>query len=80
MEATHILLIDPLLNPAAEQQALGRVHRIGQTRRTTVHKFLVRATVEEKMHNILGDTSVNQVLSDVESPLTIGDLANLFQT
>ncbi|PSN49431.1 hypothetical protein C0J52_06590 [Blattella germanica] len=32
IEATHVLLIEPILNPADELQAVGRVHRIGQTR------------------------------------------------
>ena len=31
-EATHVILCEPALNPAAEQQAVGRIHRMGQTR------------------------------------------------
>jgi E3 ubiquitin-protein ligase SHPRH len=53
VEASHVLLIEPILNPAQELQAIGRVHRIGQTKPTTVHRFLIRSTIEERMHQML---------------------------
>ena len=41
LEAQHVVLVEPLLNPAAEAQAISRVHRIGQENRTLVHRFIV---------------------------------------
>lgn len=41
LEAQHVILVEPLLNPAAEAQAISRVHRIGQQNKTFVHRFIV---------------------------------------
>ncbi|CAI0457305.1 unnamed protein product, partial [Linum tenue] len=52
LEAQHVVLVEPLLNPAAEAQAISRVHRIGQEKRTLVHRFIVKNTVEESIHKL----------------------------
>ena len=45
--ADHVFLLDPWWNPAVEQQAADRAHRIGQTRPVVVHRIVARETVEE---------------------------------
>lgn len=47
--ASHVFLLEPALDPAVEQQAVGRVHRIGQTRPVVVYRLLVEGTVEERI-------------------------------
>jgi SNF2 family DNA or RNA helicase len=45
--ADHIFLLDPWWNPAVEDQAADRAHRIGQTRPVVVHRLVAQETVEE---------------------------------
>jgi len=50
--ATHVFLIEPVLNPAIELQAISRVHRIGQTKPSHVHRIIIRDTVENKVFEL----------------------------
>jgi len=47
--ANNVILMDPWWNPAVEQQAYARAHRIGQRRDVTVYKLICKDTVEEKV-------------------------------
>ncbi|MCJ2073116.1 DEAD/DEAH box helicase [Methylobacterium sp. J-030] len=47
--ADTVILYDPWWNPAVEDQAVDRAHRIGQTKPVFVHKLLASGTIEEKM-------------------------------
>lgn len=47
--ADHVFLLDPWWNPAAEDQAADRAHRIGQTRPVNVYKLVAADTVEERV-------------------------------
>ncbi|XP_071112627.1 E3 ubiquitin-protein ligase SHPRH-like isoform X1 [Haliotis cracherodii] len=79
IEATHVLLVEPILNPAEELQAIGRVHRIGQTKPTHIHKFLVRGTIEQRINNMVKSMSTSDSTYDGEDhTMTIGNLAALF--
>lgn len=49
IRASYVFHLDPWWNPAVENQASDRAHRIGQKQRVFVNRLLMRHTVEEKM-------------------------------
>jgi superfamily II DNA or RNA helicase len=51
--ATHVMHYDRWWNPAVEDQATDRVHRIGQDRSVTVHRLVTAGTVEERIDEVL---------------------------
>jgi SNF2 family DNA or RNA helicase len=48
-KADYVFLLDPWWNPAVEQQAIDRAHRIGQENKVFTYKFISKNTVEEKI-------------------------------
>lgn len=51
--ATQVMHFDRWWNPAVEDQATDRVHRIGQTRPVTIHRMVTVGTVEERIAELL---------------------------
>lgn len=47
--ADYVYLVDPWWNPATEQQAIDRTHRIGQQKKVFAYKMICKDTVEEKI-------------------------------
>jgi SWI/SNF-related matrix-associated actin-dependent regulator of chromatin subfamily A3 len=47
--ANFVYMLDPWWNPATEDQAMDRVHRLGQDRPVTVVRFVCKDTIDEKM-------------------------------
>lgn len=47
--ADYVYIVDPWWNPAVEQQAIDRTHRIGQTKKIFAYKMICKDTVEEKI-------------------------------
>ena len=47
--ADYVVIVDPWWNPAAEDQASGRAHRIGQNRPVTVYRLVNRGSIEERI-------------------------------
>ncbi|MCO5557474.1 hypothetical protein L7F22_011039 [Adiantum nelumboides] len=50
--AENAFLMDPWWNPAVEEQAIMRIHRIGQTKTVKVKRFITKETVEQRMQQV----------------------------
>lgn len=81
--ADYVIHIDPWWNPAVEQQATDRTHRIGQEKPVFIYKLIVRESVEEKMVHLqerkraLADSIITSEQGIVKA-LTRDDVADLF--
>ena len=81
-EADYVFLLDPWWNPAAEQQAVDRAHRIGQDRPVMVYRLIAAGTIEEKVVALQARKAalVDAVLDDGDlfgTALTADDLRGL---
>ncbi|KAJ3298009.1 Calcium-transporting ATPase 10, plasma membrane-type [Borealophlyctis nickersoniae] len=50
--ATHVFLVEPVVNAGLEAQAINRVHRIGQRKATFVWRYIIRDTIEERVREL----------------------------
>lgn len=50
--ASNAFILDPWWNPAVEEQAVMRIHRIGQTKKVMIKRFIMKGTVEERMEAV----------------------------
>ncbi|XP_042493226.1 DNA repair protein RAD5B [Macadamia integrifolia] len=80
--ASHVFIMDPWWNPASEEQAIMRIHRIGQKQRVCVKRFIVKETVEERMQEVQArkQRMIAGALTDEEERSTrLEDLKMLFR-
>jgi len=50
--ASYVVLFDPWWNPAVENQAIDRTHRIGQERKVMAYRLLIKDSIEEKIRKL----------------------------
>ncbi|KAI9793804.1 MAG: hypothetical protein M1833_000527 [Piccolia ochrophora] len=85
--ASRVYVMEPQFNPAAEAQAVDRVHRLGQTRPVKVARFIMRHSFEEKMLELqrkkqqLADLSMNRTKMDKQGATKqrLEELRSLFR-
>ena len=92
--ANVVYLTDLWWNPATEEQAFQRVHRLGQTKKTLTYKFVCRDTIDERIldlqatksdmtSDVLGDNQVGNGMAraggDRSRKLSLEDIRQLFK-
>jgi len=71
--ADVVIHYDPWWNIAAQNQATDRAHRIGQTKKVTVYRLIMKDTIEEKIMNL------QNVKQDLANAIIEGDHTSLTQ-
>ena len=66
----YVFLFDRWWNPAIEDQAINRAHRIGAAGSVTVTRMIMAGTIEQRIHEILEAKRelFNEILSDGDEP------------
>lgn len=81
--ADYVFIIDPWWNPAAENQAISRAHRIGQNKKVFVYRFITENSIEEKIQllkerkSALADKFINS--NNPFKEITREEIAALFE-
>lgn len=83
-EADYCFLLDPWWNPAVEQQAIDRAHRIGQTKQVMVYRFVSKNTIEDKVMALKAKKSklFSSILDEgavFSSSITSSDIKSLLE-
>ena len=82
--ADYVIHMDPWWNPAVEDQASDRAHRIGQQRPVTIYRLVAKDTIEEKIVNMhqskrdLADSLLEG--ADVSGKVSTDELLRLIST
>src|SRR5471030_36443 len=81
--ADYVIHMDPWWNPAVEDQASDRAHRMGQLRPVTIYRLVARHTIEQGIVDLhqhkrdLADSLLEG--SDLAARLSAGDMLNMLQ-
>ena len=81
--ADYVIHMDPWWNPAAEDQASDRAHRIGQTRPVTIYRLVAKGTIEEQIVELHRRKRVlaDRLLEGADAPVRLdaGELLELLR-
>ncbi|MCP4308812.1 MAG: SWF/SNF helicase family protein, partial [bacterium] len=81
--ADYVIHMDPWWNPAVEDQASDRAHRLGQQRPVTIYRFITQDTIEQRITQLhsskrdLADSLLEG--ADMSGKLSAGQLLKLIR-
>ena len=75
--ASHVFMLEPCMNPALTNQAIGRAWRMGQTRPVTVKILTVTDSIETNIVNLVEKRSIGTVNKDVPDVIDMDEEAEL---
>lgn len=80
--ADYVILYEPWWNEAAEAQAIGRAHRIGQTKPVIAKRYIAKESIEEKMQSLKAAklNLSDQLVEEELNALPINDLVELLES
>lgn len=80
ISATNVILFDPWWNPAVEEQAFARTHRIGQRKIVVTKKLICSDTIEEKMLRLIASKrKLSNSIFDLSYAPNIDDLVSMIK-
>ncbi|KAJ3010258.1 UNVERIFIED_CONTAM: hypothetical protein HDU68_002246 [Siphonaria sp. JEL0065] len=67
VNATHVFLVEPVVNPGLEMQAINRVHRIGQSQETFVYRYIIKDTIEGRIYSLFHRNTGQHTVKGLET-------------
>ena len=69
-EASTVILFDRWWNPAVEEQAIDRAHRLGRVKPTFIYRMVAQGTIEERVRQLQlqKKETFRQVIGELEKP------------
>ncbi|OQA96483.1 MAG: ATP-dependent helicase HepA [Bacteroidetes bacterium ADurb.Bin217] len=81
-KADYVFILDPWWNPAVENQAISRAHRIGQKNNVNVYRFISENTIEEKIQRLQrkkSELAKNYIYEEHSIPFTQEEVSYLVE-
>jgi SNF2 family DNA or RNA helicase len=73
--ADYVFLMDPWWNPAVEEQAIDRAHRLGREKPTFIYRLVAQGTIEERVRTLQIEKkeTFQKIIGEIEKPAGLVD-------